>query len=228
MSSEAAAASCVFLYFSYLPAAFFGARLPHEEASCADRRCDLPRAADDFFQQRASWLISGGGLRGCEAHLLCPPLRPAAGLSRRAHWTPVRSRGAGIGYRGVGAIEFTLASHSPLSKRWPASSHSSGSPQRIAWRSAGDGSGVWLRSSTRSMAATHSKRLVDGRATLREIFLPPLPTCATRPAGSEFSLHCTPSRVVPAQRFGIATRHSASSTTQWRFVGELGSGGELV
>jgi hypothetical protein len=83
---------------------------------------------------------------------------------------------------------------------------SSGSPQRIAWRSAGNGSGVWLRSSTRSMAATHSKRLVDGRATLREIFLPPLPTCATRPAGSESSLHCTPSRVVPAQTLGIATR----------------------
>ena len=78
------------------------------------------------------------------------------------------------------------------------------------------------------MAATHSERLVDGRATRLATFLPPLPTYATRPAGSEFSLHCTPSRVVPAQRFGIATRHSASSTTQWRFVGELGSGGELV
>ena len=55
----------------------------------------------------------------------------------------------------------------------------------------------------------HSKRLVDGRATLREIFLPPLPTCATRPAGSEFSLHCTPSRVVPAQTLGIATRRGS-------------------
>ena len=49
------------------------------------------------------------------------------------------------------------------------------------------------------MAATHSERLVDRRATRLEIFLPPLPTCATRPAASEFSLHCTPSRVVPDQ-----------------------------
>jgi hypothetical protein len=89
-------------------------------------------------------------------------LWPAAGLSRRAHWTPVRSRGAGIGYQGVGAVEFTLASHAPLSKRCfqPVAAARRGSRGGRPAMGAGSGSGralaPWL---------LHTRRgsLTDGR-----------------------------------------------------------------
>ena len=40
------------------------------------------RAAEENFEQRANWLICGRFVCVCEAHLLCPPSRLAASLSR--------------------------------------------------------------------------------------------------------------------------------------------------
>ena len=57
--SRTAAASCVFLYFSFLPAAFFGAPPPMKDIV---RR--KARAAEEFLQQRASRAICEGVLWG--------------------------------------------------------------------------------------------------------------------------------------------------------------------
>ena len=62
--SRTAAASCVFLYFSFLPAAFFGAPPPMKDIVRRKALQSLPRAAKEFLQQRASRAICEGVLWG--------------------------------------------------------------------------------------------------------------------------------------------------------------------
>ena len=99
MSSRIAAASCVFMYFSFLPAAFFGAPPPMKDIVRRKALQSAPRSGRIFASEGALgdlWAVCGvvkSTARACPYGRLGQTTKPARGRTRHACQSAQQSSG---------------------------------------------------------------------------------------------------------------------------------------